>query len=153
MSIKFIVKRFSDTGKKITDKNAALISQLANYHPYYVQQLAQQAWLHSSKVCSKVIVEQALENLIMQLSLLFQNITDSLSTTQINFLRAILDDATKFSSKENLQAYRFGTSANVLRIKDALINKEIIDGENNKYYLLDPIYEHWLRNIYFKGFV
>jgi uncharacterized protein len=151
--IKFIVKRYADTGKKISPENAALIAQYANYHPYYVQQLAQQSWLHTTKVCSKTIVDVALENLILQLSLLFQNITDSLSTTQINFLRAVLDDATKLSSKENLQTYRFGTSANVLRIKDALINKEIIDGDNNKYYLLDPMYEHWLRNIYFKGFV
>jgi hypothetical protein len=151
--IKFIVKRFADTGKKISTENAALIAQYANYHPYYVQQLAQQSWLHTTKVCNKATVDIALENLILQLSLLFQNITDSLSTTQINFLRAVLDDATKLSSKENLQTYRFGTSANVLRIKDALINKEIIDSDNNKFYMLDPIYEHWLRDIYFKGFV
>ena len=43
--IPFICSRFEDTQKYINETNAALIADLAECHPYYVQQLAQQSWL------------------------------------------------------------------------------------------------------------
>ena len=36
----FVVKRFLDTGKNIEPEDALLITQIADCHPYYVQQLA-----------------------------------------------------------------------------------------------------------------
>jgi hypothetical protein len=147
--IPFIVKRFSDTGKKITPNHASLIAQLAETHPYYVQQLAQQAWLRSGRSCKEENVYQAFESLLLQLSLLFQNTTDTLTSTQINFLRALIEQAEKLSSKETMENYRLGTSANVLRAKEALINKEIIDIEDKEIDFLDPMYKAWLKKHYF----
>ena len=146
---KFIVQRFADTGKKISVENALLIAQSAELHPYYVQQLAQQTWLHSGKTCNEDTVKQALDNLLNQLSLLFQNITDSLTNTQVYFLRAVLEEVKQFTSKETLHHYQLGTSANVSRIKEALINKEIIDLQGNEITFLDPMYKHWLKKYYF----
>jgi hypothetical protein len=147
---KFIQKRFADTGKKISPENALLIATLAECHPYYVQQLAQLSWLRSSKVCNEEIIHQAMEGLILQLSMLFQTITDSLSTTQINFLKAMLEGVEQFSSKETLSRYNLGTSANILRIRQALLSKEIIDMDGPKLFFLDPVYKRWLRQYYFK---
>jgi AAA+ ATPase superfamily predicted ATPase len=147
--IKFITKRFSDTGKKISEEDAGLIATSVECHPYYVQQLAQLSWLRTSKNCSGEIIEVALEGLMLQLSLLFQNLTDSLTNTQINFMQALIDGSEKLSSKEMLYRYKLGTSANVLRINQALINKEILDSYRGKLVFLDPIYKLWLKNIYF----
>lgn len=147
---KFIQKRFTDTGKKISRENALLIARLVKCHPYYVQQLAQQSWLRSAKTCNDAVIKEALESLILQLGMLFQTITEGLSTTQVNFLKALLERAEQFSSKETLLQYNLGTSANILRIKQALINKEIIDIQNQTASLLDPVYEHWLAKYYFK---
>ena len=147
---KFIMQRFADTGKKISSDNALLIAQLAALHPYYVQQLAQQSWLRSDKKCSEEIVKEALDNLLLQLSLLFQNVTDSLTATQVNFLKALLDEAAQLSSRDTIEQYNLGTSANIPRIKEALINKEIIDVNGNEISFLDPMYKHWLKKYYFK---
>lgn len=147
---KFIQKRFTDTGKKISKENALLIARLAKCHPYYVQQLAQQSWLRSAKTCNEEVIKEALESLLLQLGMLFQTITEGLSTTQVNFLKALLEGVEQFSSKETLLQYNLGTSANILRIKQALINKEIIDIQNQTASLLDPVYEHWLKKHYFK---
>ena len=146
----FIVKRFSDTRKKISTANAKLIAQLAENHPYYVQQLAQQAWLRSSKVCSEEIILKAFDSLLMQLSLLFQNIVDNLTSMQVNFLHALLDEVEQLSSKDTILQYKLGTSANVLRIKEALVNKEVIDIVEEKIYFLDPMFKSWLKQYYFK---
>lgn len=148
--IPFICRRFSDTGKQIDAKEAGLIADLAECHPYYVQQLAQQSWLRTTEQCSAGIVLEAHETLIAQLSLLFQSKTDELATSQLNFLRALLEGREQLSSKETLQEYKLGTSANVVKIKKTLENKEIIDIQANEISILDPMYKSWLKTQFFK---
>ena len=148
--VPFILKRFADTGKKISRGNALQIIHLADCHPYYVQQLAQQTWLRTRDECNDEIVMRSHENLILQLSLLFQVLTDELTSTQVNFLKALLNGEKQLSSKDILQKYRLGTSANVIRLKNALVNKEIIDVMGHQITLLDPMYKYWLEKYYFK---
>lgn len=147
--IPFICSRFEDTQKHITQNDAALISDLAECHPYYVQQLAQQSWLRTASTCSEEIIKEAHEGIVSQLSLLFQSKTEELSTPQINFLKALLDGVEKFSSKSMIDDYRLGSSANVSRIKKALENKEIIDIMAGNILVLDPMYKNWLITRYF----
>lgn len=148
--IPFIQKRFSDTGKIISKEVAALIPVLTECHPYYVQQLAQQSWLRTESVCDKTIVDKAFTDLVMQLSMLFQNLTDTLGRTQISFLRALINDITQLSSQSTLSEYQLGTSANVVKIKKILVSKEIIDRHGNNISFLDPLYKHWLKEYFFK---
>jgi hypothetical protein len=145
----FIVGRFKSTGKKIPKKLALRIAELMENHPYYVQQLAQLCWLRTDKETDDAVIDESLDSLIMQLSLLFQSLTESLSTTQVNFLKALLDGVTMLSSKDTIEKYNLGTSANVNRIKGALIGREIIDEHNGKLTILDPVYAIWLNRYYF----
>lgn len=147
--IKFIVKRFRDTGKTIDGKEAALIAQLVENHPFYVQQLAQLSWLRTKKKCTEKEIQSAFSSLLDQLGLLFQSITENLANTQVNFLKAICEGVIQFSSHENINKYKLGTSANVLRIKNALLEKEIIDNINKEIVFLDPVYKKWLKEMYF----
>lgn len=148
--IPFIVKRFKETGKSIDKKEASYLTSLVECHPYYVQQLAQQCWLRTASKCSFDIINNANENLILQLDLLFQSKTDELSRTQVNYLHALLNNEDQMSSKSTIEKYNLGTSANITRIKKALINKEIIDTSGKKIDLLDPLYKQWLSKHYFK---
>ncbi len=148
--IGFITRRFSDTKKTISRENAAYLTDLADCHPYYVQQLAQLSWLRTRKDCSEKIINDAYDSLINQLSLLFHSKTEELTIIQINFLRALLEGVNQFSSKETLDVYNLGTSGNVVKLKKTLVNKEIIDIQNNTFYMLDPLYKSWLETRYFK---
>lgn len=147
--IPFICSRFKDTQKHINENNAALIADLAECHPYYVQQLAQQSWFRTATDCSEEIIHEAHEGVVSQLSLLFQSKTEELSTPQVNFLKALLDGVEKFSSKNILDEYQLASSANVARIKKALENKEIIDIMTGNILVLDPMYKNWLVTRYF----
>ena len=148
--IRFISGRFEDTGKKITEDDARLIAELTEDHSYYVQQLAQQTWLRCTRSCSRKIIETAFEDLVLQLSMLFQTITDSLNNSQINFLKAVINNVEKLSSQATIIEYQLGTSANVLKIKKALVNKELIDIQNESVIFLDPVYKYWLKKYFFK---
>jgi len=148
--IKFIISRFRDTKKTISKTNAALIADLAECHPYYVQQLAQQCWFRTHDDCSEETVRKAHQGIVDQLSLLFQSKTEELTNYQVNFLKALIDGASQFSSKETMNEYGLGTSANVLKIKKTLENKEIIDIRGSEITVLDPMYKSWLKTRYFK---
>lgn len=147
--ITFITEQFSKTGKFITDEQARLIVQLADNHPYYVQQLAQQVWLRTSDTCTEDIVRQAHITIIEQLSLLFVTITESLTNNQIKFLKAMIAGETSLSSSDVMSKYRLGSSGNVTRSRKSLIEKDILDNKANKVSFQDPMYYYWLKYQYF----
>lgn len=147
--VSFIQKRFTDTNKEISPAEAERIAVLADNHSYYVQQLAQQVWFRTGKRSTPEIVENAFEDIINQLSLLFVNVTDSLSKRQLSFLEAILNDEKQLTSKATLAKYNLGTSANVLQLKKRLIELDIIDEMQGHIQFLDPMYKHWLATRYF----
>ena len=149
--IPFIQKRFIDSGKKIGHNEAELVAELTDCHPYYVQQLAQQSWLRTKTVCTRQIIEEAFHDLVLQLSMLFQNLTDGLSRTQLNFLRALTDNISQLSAQNSILEYELGTSANVVKIKKMLINKEIIDITGKEITFLDPLYQFWLKEHFFNS--
>lgn len=117
--------------------------------PYYTQQLSQQVWFRTATVASAEVVDEAFSDIIGQLSLLFANIIDTLTPRQINFLLAVADGVTNFSSKEILIKYQLGTSANIKNLKKAATEKDLVDIlPGNRIELQDPVFEHWLKHIY-----
>jgi len=149
--IKYIAKRFKSTDRSIEVEEARLIATLMDDHPYYVQQLAHLCWLNTSDTCTSDIVKSAHDQLLLQLSLLFQNMTDALSNKQVNLLHAVIDEIKEISSSKNIKAYKLGTSATVNRSKTALIEKEILDQFSGKLEFVDPAYRAWLTRYYFGG--
>lgn len=147
--VSFIKKRFRETGKNIEPHQAAKIAQLMENHPYFVQQLAQQVWLVSKKTCTDKDILRALENLWSHNAILFQRETDSLTNSQLNFLKAMCHNVKQFSSAETIVTYKLGTSANVIRIKEALESKEIIDLMGPTIEFMDPLFKTWLTKVYF----
>ena len=145
----FIAERFRATGKSITPELGRMLAESVDNHSYYVQQLAQQAWLRTTSRCDAAIVEASLAALTDQLSLLFTGLVESMTRRQLSFLEAVLDGHRALSAQSTLRAYDLGTSANVSRIKDTLIAREIIDVGDNGVEFLDPVFRHWLRTVYF----
>lgn len=146
--VKFIVSRFADTGKKISETVARLITQKVDCHPYYVQQLSQLAWLRTQKSCKEYIVDEAFESLVGQLSLLFSNLVDSLTAKQISFLQAVAYGEKNFSSREVLTKYQLGTSANIKNLKKAMQDKDLLDVMPDVITLQDPVFAYWLKEKY-----
>lgn len=148
--IKYIQRQFKKTQKSISTESSKMIAGLMENHPYYVQQFAHICWLNTDKICDDRIIKSSLDQLLMQLSLLFQNLTDKLSTKQVNFLKAIIHGAEQISSRSVIKKYNLGTSATVNRSKQALIEQEILDDFTNTLNFNDPAYKLWLQKHYFK---
>ena len=147
--VEFFKNRFAETDKEITDDACHMIATLVDNHPYYAQQLAQQSWLRTHDVCSCEIVAAAHKALVEQLSLLFVTITETLTTQQLNYLRALVAGESAISSTKVMTRYHITSATSVARSKAALIKSDILDNIAGKIYFQDPIYAYWLKSEYF----
>ncbi|RLD34973.1 MAG: ATPase, partial [Bacteroidetes bacterium] len=99
--------------------------------------------------CKSEIIQEAFGDLIMQLSMLFQILTDDLSMKQISFLNALVNNEEKVTSQSTLKKYNLGTSATVIKMRRTLHDREIIDIIGKKNEFMDPLYKYWLKKYYF----
>ena len=114
-----------------------------------MQQLAQQSWFRTGRKCNREIILSAREDIVGQLGLLFANITERFSATQMGLLRAIIAGEKQLSAQQTLLQYRLGTSANVVRVKRVLIESEVLDDSGGELTFLDPMFRYWLEFILF----
>ena len=144
--IDYICRRFKATGKRISEKLAEKICQIVDNHSSYVQQLAWLVWIHTDKIATEQDFETAYQDIIDQNTPLFEKQTESLTTYQMNFLRAIIDGVhSEFTTQEILHKYQLGSSANVSIVKRALVKKELIEIEKRQVIIPDPVMAVWLK--------
>lgn len=146
--IKFIIENFQKTKKEISENQAKDIAELMKNHSWYVQQFSYYIWSETDQIVSDEIFQNALERLIQSNTPLFQQIVEELSITQINLIKAIVKGEKQLSAKATLDKYQLGTSANVIRNKKILLQKDLIHKENGLYELLDPVFELWVKKTY-----
>lgn len=149
--VSYIQQRFKATGKVINEILAAGIARQMENHSYFVQQFAQAVWQQTGKKATATNLQEALEELLDQYTILYQKETDMLTNYQLNFLKALCDKVVSFNSATVLQEYNLGTSANISRIKTALQNHEIIDILGKTVSFNDPLFAIWLKRRYFKS--
>lgn len=147
--VEFFQRRFADTNKRINDDAANLIVQLVENHPYYAQQLAQLSWLRTKDVCRVEIVREAHAALVEQLSLLFVTITETLTTQQLNYLKALIAKEKAITSTDVMHRYKISSTTSIARSKAALIRNDILDNKAGEISFQDPIYAYWLKTEYF----
>lgn len=81
----------------------------------------------------------------------FRYLMDSLTTHQVSLLRATVEGVTRFSAADVIRRYNLNSSANVKRVKDALMKKEILSfDETDTPSFMDPLFEYWVRKYYFE---
>jgi uncharacterized protein len=146
----YIENRFKLSGKHISKSLASELANLVENHPYFVQQLANNVWLKTNKKCKERDVFDGLQALLIQYDMFFSREIDSVSNLQLNLLKAMAMDESKLTSKDTIKKFRLSSSSSVIRSKEALIQKEIIDIFNNKVEFLDPLLKLWIKTIYLK---
>ena len=144
--VDYIRSRFEATGKRVSRELAEKICQRVDNHSSYVQQLAWLVWTHTEDEATERDFDNAWRDSVDQNTPLFEKQTESLTTYQMNFLRAVVDGVSdEFTTQEVLRKYQLGTSANVSAVKRALEKKELIEVEKRQVVIPDPILKEWLK--------
>ncbi|PQB04686.1 AAA family ATPase [Aureitalea marina] len=147
---RYISRKFRKSDKKISAKLAGKVADLVDNHPYFVQQLANAVWLHTDEVCTEDEIKQGLNHLLTQYDMFFSREVDMLSNLQLNLLKAIAWGEDQLTAKSTIKKYKLSSSASVIRSREALVQKEVIDIFNQRIEFLDPLFGLWIRSTYQK---
>lgn len=91
-------------------------------------------------------INQAYNDLLDENTSLFLEKTEHLTTYQLNFMRAIIDDIHKdFGTVKVRDEYNLGSPSNIPRIRTALLERELIEELESGLYIADPVLKVWLR--------
>lgn len=144
--IDFITEKFQQQGKKISRDMAARICDTTQCHSSYVQQLSWNVLLEAEEEVTEQNIDDGICDTLEQNSGLFQNQIADLTSYQMNFLRAICSGYNSdFTSKVVTQLFDLGAKSNIYRIKNALLDCELIAIKMKKVYIADPIFEMWFK--------
>jgi hypothetical protein len=146
-----IRKFFHDHNKSIGFSASNQMSYMVDNHPGYLKLLAWHALIRTRDTCTTSTVEKALSDLIHHFDLHFYNAVKSLTSKQINFLKALVQGNQKLYSKSLRDEYHLGTTSNIVRIKQSLERKEILVTRSKESVFVDPIFREWLRRRYFSA--
>jgi hypothetical protein len=142
--IPFIVGRFADSGKTISWELARKICVTVDNYSSYVQQLAWNVFAVSGSVVTEQDIEDGLEATMAQSVSLFVEQTANLTSYQLNLIRAICQGYHQdFGSKEVASRFELGTKSNLVKLKKALVEREIIEITEAGCYIADPLFERW----------
>lgn len=144
--VPFICQKFQKQSIAISETLAQRICCEVENYSSYVQQLAWNVMLNAEKVVTDATVDSAMDDLLAQNSALFMQQTEGLSSYQMNMLRAIsagVHDG--FSSKNVLDSYRLGTKSNIARIRDVLIDRDLVELREDGLYISDPVFKKWFK--------
>jgi hypothetical protein len=147
--IPFICRKYHESGKTITEKQAEKICQVTENLSSYVQHLSWIIWYKAKPVTTNEMIDVAINELLEQGSLFFQREVEGLTELQLNLLKAIANGVdTGLTKKDVIRKYRLESSANVQGIKKSLVKKDIIDIDGTVISFNDPIFKLWIkRNI------
>ena len=149
--VPFIQSRFEYQGKKISEKFARRICETVENLSSYVQQLAWNILAETDQETTEQEFNTGVEALMTQCSGLFQEQLQGLTSYQINFIRAICNGVhSDFGSKAVLEEYNLGSKSNISRIKESLLDKELIETDADGVYLEDPVFKMWFKREYMK---
>ena len=140
------------SGGKVLDKELLIgACRLFKNNLWYINHFASVCDALSKGYIMEPVLVDALGSLLSVHEPRFRALVDSLTTHQINLLRATLEGNVRFSASEIIRKYSLNSSANVKRVKDALMKKEVLlFDDEDKPEFQDPLFEYWIRKYFFE---
>jgi AAA+ ATPase superfamily predicted ATPase len=146
----FIIKRFKDTSRKISDESVSSVLEICESHPYYVQFLCSILWDLTKGDVDVEDVLEAVEVLMERESASYTNTWDLLTIPQKKLLVAIAKktEDEKLFSADFLSRYELGYPSGVNVSLQSLMKKDIIDKEKDEYSIIDVMFKKWILQKY-----
>lgn len=146
-----VQRGFLSGGKVVNQDLVTGACRLFKGHMWYINHFASICDSMSRGYIMEPVFVDALKYILAIHEPRFKDIMNGLTTHQVSLLRATIDGVTRFSSADVIRKYGLNSSANVKRVKDALMKKEVLlFDENDNPVLEDPLFEYWVKKYYFE---
>ena len=147
--VKRHVKERFGLGEITAQKEAlSLITERGAGHPYYTQLLCHILWDEclEKKAVSEKDVENALDKMLKREGEVYETILDDLTQKQKHLLMAMgLESKVKVFSSQFLAKYHLGAPSSIQKALQSLIEKDLLDRENDHFVFQDPFFALWLQ--------
>ena len=144
----YIVSHFEAAGRHISQEVASAICEAVDNYPSYVQHLASILLnrLSAGETAMMDMLPSATDELISTNEALYMQQVEPLSAYQMNLLRAVVSGIhAGFNEKKVRASYDLGSPSNLVRLRDALIERDLIYSEMRQLYITDPVFGLWFR--------
>lgn len=149
--LEYVNRVFLKVGRVINARQVEILYNISGGVPYYILQLCYFTFNSTKGYVTDDVIQDSINALISLNEDKFKYILSTLSNYQIGLLKAIIKGTTKFGNKEIIEFYGLNSSANVFRLKEALVKKEVVTlDENHEPFIINPIFKYWLKEYYFR---
>lgn len=146
--IDYIISHFEAAGRHISEQMVARICETVDNYPSYVQHLSAILLNHLPKGdhVTEDMMSSAVAELISTNEALYMQQVESLSGYQMNLLRAIVSGIHhRFNEKHVRSLFDLGSPSNMVRLRSALIERDLIYSEMNQLFITDPVFAIWFK--------
>lgn len=144
----YIISHFETAGKHISEQMVERICETVDNYPSYVQHLALILLNHLSQGGSVTedMMPSAISELISTNEALYMQQVEPLSGYQMNLLKAIVSGIhSGYNEKRVRSMFDLGSPSNMVRLRDALIERDLIYSEMQQLHLTDPVFGLWFK--------
>ena len=144
----YIISHFENAGRHISEQMVLRICESVEHYPSYVQHLASIVLNQTPQgaTATEELLPSAIKELISTNEALYMQQIEPLSGYQMNLLRAIVSGIhAGYNEKKVRSQYDLGSPSNIVRLRDALIERDLIYSEMRKLYITDPVFSLWFR--------
>ena len=144
----YIISHFETAGKHISEQMVERICETVDNYPSYVQHLSSILfnYLPHGGSVTEDMMPSAISELVSTNEALYMQQIEPLSGYQMNLLKAIVSGIhSGFNEKRVRSVFDLGSPSNLVRLRDALIERDLIYSEMRQLHLTDPVFGLWFR--------
>ncbi|MBQ9357553.1 MAG: ATP-binding protein [Prevotella sp.] len=144
----YVISHFERAGRHISEQMVSRICETVELYPSYVQHLASIILNRTPEgdTATEELLPPSVKELISTNEALYMQQIEPLSGYQMNLLRAIVSGIhSGYNEKKVRMQYDLGSPSNLVRLRDALIERDIIYSEMRQLYITDPVFSLWFR--------
>ena len=144
----YIISHFAAAGRHVSEVFVERICQAVDNYPSYVQHLSSILLSHLPQGgdVTDDMMTTALSELISTNEALYMQQIEPLSAYQMNLLKAIVSGIhSGYNEKRVRTMFDLGSPSNIVRLREALIERDLIYSEMRQLYLTDPVFGLWFK--------
>lgn len=144
----YILSHFEAAGRHISEQMVNRICEVVDNYPSYVQHLSSILLNHVPQGghVTEDLMPAAIAELISTNEPLYMQQVELLSGYQMNLLRAIVSGIhSGYNEKRVRSQFDLGSPSNIVRLRNALIERDLIFSEMNQLYITDPVFSLWFK--------
>lgn len=145
---KYIRERLAQGQIKVSQEVISMIAETTAGHPYYTQLLCHILWDEclEKKQISEKDMQEALDKMLQREGGVYETTLDGLTRKQKNLLLALsMEPEAQVFSSQFLSHFHLGSASSVQRALYRLVEKDLVDREDDHFVFQDPFFELWMQ--------